>query len=151
MCICTKTTIKVSQGLSIPSRRLQRNTSVDCMNFHGNKEIRRRNINERKMRKSLSDLEFEEVQGFKDLGFKFDKEDLSPSVIKILPGLQEKNRVDSDQDDSVRRPYLSEVWFQECPTPPIPIDCVIKKSSEDIKTHIKFWAKAVASNLRQEC
>ncbi|KAF1866782.1 hypothetical protein Lal_00018167 [Lupinus albus] len=35
------------------------------------------------MRRSLSDLELEEVQGFKDLGFYFEKEALSPSLIEM--------------------------------------------------------------------
>lgn len=99
-----------------------------------------------KMTKSLSDLECEEVQGFKDLGFSFDKEDLSPTVINILPGLQEKNHVNSN-DDKVRRPYLSEAWQVQDPAPPIP-NWVVKNSAEDMKTQIKFWARAVASNVR---
>ncbi|KAI3716244.1 hypothetical protein L6452_23451 [Arctium lappa] len=33
----------------------------------------------------------------------------------------------------------------------IPGGWVDKSSSEDMKAHIKFWARAVASNVRQEC
>ncbi|KAJ0884476.1 hypothetical protein HanPSC8_Chr10g0434131 [Helianthus annuus] len=35
--------------------------------------------------------------------------------------------------------------------PAIPGGWVDKSSSEDMKAHIKFWARAVASNVRQEC
>ncbi|KAJ9537624.1 hypothetical protein OSB04_030357 [Centaurea solstitialis] len=35
--------------------------------------------------------------------------------------------------------------------PAIPGGLVDKSSSEDMKAHIKFWARAVASNVRQEC
>ncbi|GKE13380.1 hypothetical protein Tco_1416931 [Tanacetum coccineum] len=35
--------------------------------------------------------------------------------------------------------------------PIIPGGLVDKNSSEDMKAHIKFWARAVASNVRQEC
>ncbi|KAI7750394.1 hypothetical protein M8C21_013411 [Ambrosia artemisiifolia] len=35
--------------------------------------------------------------------------------------------------------------------PTIPGGWVDKSSSEDMKAHIKFWARAVASNVRQEC
>ncbi|KAK1416749.1 hypothetical protein QVD17_25865 [Tagetes erecta] len=35
--------------------------------------------------------------------------------------------------------------------PLIPGGWVDKSSSEDMKAHIKFWARAVASNVRQEC
>nr|XP_043627061.1 uncharacterized protein LOC122598534 [Erigeron canadensis] len=35
--------------------------------------------------------------------------------------------------------------------PAIPGGLVDKTSSEDMKAHLKFWARAVASNVRQEC
>ncbi|KAL8235399.1 hypothetical protein R6Q59_021499 [Mikania micrantha] len=35
--------------------------------------------------------------------------------------------------------------------PAIPGGWVDKSSSEDMKAHIKFWARAVASNVRQDC
>ncbi|KAL7600865.1 uncharacterized protein LOC111919972 [Lactuca sativa] len=35
--------------------------------------------------------------------------------------------------------------------PAIPGGWVDKSSSEDMKAHIKYWARAVASNVRQEC
>lgn len=35
--------------------------------------------------------------------------------------------------------------------PVIPGGLVDKNSSEDMKAHIKFWARAVASNVRQDC
>ena len=115
------------------------------------KEMRRRYLNQHKvMRKSLNDLEYEELQGFKDLGFTFEKEDLTPNVVNILPGLQDKDRGDQTEEENVRRPYLSEAWLEQCSSPPIP-NCVGKSSEQDMKAQIKFWARAVASNVRQEC
>ncbi|KAK9269487.1 hypothetical protein L1049_001262 [Liquidambar formosana] len=138
------------QSSSMPRQRPRRLPRVESINMDGPEEMRRRYLlNQRKMKKSLSDLEYEEVQGFKDLGFKFDKEDLSPSVVNILPGLQEKNRDESD-DDKVRRPYLSEAWLLQSSAPPIP-NWVANKSAEDMKAQIKFWARAVASNVNQAC
>lgn len=123
--------------------------------------MRRRFSSQKTMRKTLHDLEKEEVQGFKDLGFQFEKETINPSVASILPGLQEKNRDEKEQDKAVRRPYLSEAWLaQSCgpplPPPPPPLPSVVpkwdsKKSTEDVKAQIKFWARAVASNVHQEC
>ena len=123
--------------------------------------MRRRFSCQKTMRKSPSDLENEEVQGFKDLGFQFEKDTINPSVASILPGLQEKNRDEKEQDKAVRRPYLSEAWLeQSCgpplPPPPPPLPPVVpnwdsKKSTEDVKAQIKFWARAVASNVHQEC
>ncbi|XP_028792956.1 uncharacterized protein LOC114748674 [Neltuma alba] len=146
---------QTSKSYSIPRSRLVRNTEGESsFGTEGIKEMRRRYLKQRTMRKSLSDLEFEEVQGFKDLGFSFEKETISPSVASIIPGLQEKDREETEEDKAVRRPYLSEAWLvQSCvlpPPPPIPT-YTASKSSKDMKQHIKFWARAVASNVRQEC
>ncbi|KAK8648405.1 hypothetical protein V6N13_129158 [Hibiscus sabdariffa] len=103
----------------------------------------------RMLQKSHSDLAFQELQGFKDLGFTFDDEDLSPDVVNILPGLQ-GTKIDEPKQDRVRKPYLSEAWLVQGPAPPLPAR-VTKNSAEDMKEQIKFWARAVATNVRQEC
>ncbi|XP_057963836.1 uncharacterized protein LOC131154981 [Malania oleifera] len=139
----------IRQSSSIPRHQRPRKLEVDDTNIEGLKETRHQHLNQRKTRKSLSDLEFEEVQGFRDLGFRLDKEGLSPSVIDILPGLQERKR-DELEEDKVRRPYLSEAWLVRSHAHPVP-NWVVSKSPEDMKTQIKFWARAVASNMRQEC
>ncbi|GAB4846501.1 hypothetical protein Ancab_025506 [Ancistrocladus abbreviatus] len=106
-------------------------------------DMKPRTLNRSVSMKSVSELEHEEVQGFKDLGFRFERaEELSQSVVDILPGLQTKERKE-EEGDKVRRPYLSEAWH----TPPIP-KWVDKSSAEDMKAQIKFWARAVASNVR---
>ncbi|CAA3024156.1 Hypothetical predicted protein [Olea europaea subsp. europaea] len=95
-----------------------------------------------KSSRSLTDLEFEEVQGFKDLGFNFDKvQDLNPSVVSILPGLKDEKRVKSAEEENMRRPFLSEAWMAQNSS-----SSSSKRSTEDMKTQIKFWARAVASN-----
>uniref|UniRef100_A0ACD5VSL2 Uncharacterized protein n=1 Tax=Avena sativa TaxID=4498 RepID=A0ACD5VSL2_AVESA len=83
--------------------------------------------------KSSSALESIEVQGFKDLGFVFDQEELRESLADVLPGLRDSTKTtkssagsvsgsgsaSDDNDDAtngvgsdgtVRRPYLSEAW-----------------------------------------
>lgn len=131
-------------------QRSQKHRGREQHEHRRDKKMRRRYLKQRTMRKSLSDLEFEEVQGFKDLGFSFKKEAINPNVANVIPGLQQKNREEREEEKAVRRPYLSEAWLlQSCP-PPIPI-CTSNKSPEDMKAHIKFWARAVASNVRQEC
>ena len=107
--------------------------------------------------KSRDDLESEEVQGFKDLGFNFDKLDLNPSVVNILPGLQDKGpgqgRFKPGHEEEEKRPYLSEAWQVQSSAPPTLANWAVdrKNSSKDMKAQIKFWARAVASNVRQEC
>ncbi|KAL5707459.1 hypothetical protein ACHQM5_018359 [Ranunculus cassubicifolius] len=86
--------------------------------------------------KSLSDLEFEELKGFMDLGFVFSEEDKNSSLVSIIPGLQrlgqenqEHQEPEEEEDEEQepeeeeeeeekveekmvvsRRPYLSEAW-----------------------------------------
>ena len=130
--------------------RAPRNTEVEGIttNTDGSKDMRRRYLNGRSLRRSTSELEIEEVQGFKDLGFTFDNKDsLSPSVVNILPGLQEKSGEDLDLQNKVKRPYLSEAWQVQSCAPPIPI-WATKNSAEDMKVQLKYWARAVASNVR---
>ncbi|KAF5183689.1 hypothetical protein FRX31_026724 [Thalictrum thalictroides] len=102
-----------------------------------------------KISKSPSELEIEEVQGFKDLGFDFEKIDLNPSVKDILPGLQIK-KPDDWNEQKVRRPYLSEAWIVQRSIPLMP-DWIDPGSAGDMKEQLKYWARAVASNMRQEC
>lgn len=135
----------MAQSYSLPKYRPPRNLDAETINTNCTKEITRRLLNQTKLRKTRSDLEFEEVQGFRDLGFTFDRE-LSPKVVDILPGLQGKKPEDLEQDN-VRRPYLSEAWLLQSCAPPIP-NWAPKGSTEDMKAQIKFWARAVASNVR---
>ncbi|KAF9590410.1 hypothetical protein IFM89_034203 [Coptis chinensis] len=113
------------------------------------KEMLHRSLSQNKNSKSPSELEIEEVQGFKDLGFDFDKIDINPSVVDIIPGLQSK-KPDNWNEDMVRRPYLSEAWLVQRSTPVMP-DWIDHGSVGDMKKQLKYWARAVASNMRQEC
>ncbi|CAI9773512.1 unnamed protein product [Fraxinus pennsylvanica] len=117
------------------------------LNMEGLEQMRKQYpASQIKKSKSLTDLEFEEVQGFKDLGFNLDVvQDLNPSVVSILPGLKEKKRVKS-AEENMRRQFLSEVWMAQSSS-----SSSSERSTEDMKKQIKFWARAVASNVRQEC
>ncbi|CAN6690994.1 unnamed protein product [Malus baccata var. baccata] len=140
----------MTQCSSIPKYKPPKNTvgKSNMSSTDGMKEMRLRCPNQLTTRKSLSDLEIEELQGFKDLGFTFDTKELSPDVVNILPGLQEKKRSEDLNSIHVRRPYLSEVWLaQSCAAPPPP-KLGASRSTEDIKAQIKFWARSVASNVR---
>lgn len=104
--------------------------------------------------KSLSDLEFDELKGFSELGFTFSKDDLTPRVVSILPGLQRLGKPEETTwEPTVSRPYLSEAWSvcrQDAPLlkwhmpPP-------HEEGVDMKEHLKFWAHAVASTVKMEC
>ncbi|KAL8090864.1 uncharacterized protein LOC141696492 [Apium graveolens] len=111
----------------------------------------------RKMRstsKSLSDLEFEELKGFMDLGFIFSEEDKDSSLADIIPGLHrlgEKNNGQND-DHEVTRPYLSEAW--EVMEEEKIIDALnnwrvpAPENEIDMKDSLKWWAHTVASAVK---
>ncbi|KAJ4842380.1 hypothetical protein Tsubulata_000916 [Turnera subulata] len=111
----------------------------------------------RGLQKSLSDLQFQEVQGFRDLGFTFDKEDLNPVVVERLSSLQAKEKLGGKTttrsrsrrwgDQACNAQSLSSSSSSSC-APPIPIWAPPKNSTQDMKAQLKFWARAVASNVR---
>ncbi|XP_027064165.1 uncharacterized protein [Coffea arabica] len=103
--------------------------------------IRRQHpLNQAKLSRSSSDL-IVELQGLKDLSIKFDDKDLGPS-------LQEKKQQQFCLNEGkLRKSYTADqAWQPENPASPMG-----KKSAEDMKAQIRFWARAVASNVRQEC
>lgn len=122
---------------------------------------------EKEASRSLSELEFEELKGFIDLGFTFsDAEASDPWLISILPGLQRLR--ETDRDDSppvfspsseamefqvaVTRPYLSEAWdvAEEEEMCRLLRNWRIPAEGEGavLKDHLRFWAHAVASAVR---
>uniref|UniRef100_A0A0A0KKE7 Uncharacterized protein n=1 Tax=Cucumis sativus TaxID=3659 RepID=A0A0A0KKE7_CUCSA len=130
------------------------------------KRSRRRKLE----RKSLSELEFEEVKGFKDLGFVFSEEDRNSELASVIPGLnrlgseeeekerEEKRSLDDDDEESrVSRPYLSEVWEvlamdrrrEEIISPLLKNWKLPSFNSEiDMKQNLRWWAHTVASTVR---
>ena len=110
--------------------------------------------------KSLSDLEFEELKGFMDLGFRFSEEDKDSRLVSIIPGLQRLGRKGSEEDvdeeerktdeNVVSRPYLSEAWDvldkQKHPLMNWKISAL--GDEMDMKDQLKFWAHTVASTMK---
>ncbi|KMZ68110.1 hypothetical protein ZOSMA_24G01330 [Zostera marina] len=102
-----------------------------------------------KAQKSVADLEHEEVRGFEDLGFVFDKERLSPVLLKMIPGLSREGSGSDCGGGSDRkvatRPYLSESWIVQRSTPSV-VNWVGRKLAPDVKEQLQLWAKSVACN-----
>lgn len=110
------------QSSSTPQHRPRKNPELESIEKEACNGMRRLSLDQDKItRKSARDLEFKEVKrfnSFKDMGFKFDKRDSNPSEDKSSG-------------------------------PPIPSWVDSKNSSaEDMKAQIKFWARAVAANVR---
>ncbi|XP_019193346.1 PREDICTED: uncharacterized protein LOC109187574 [Ipomoea nil] len=77
-------------------------------------------------------------------------------ISKITVGCEsvyDNKTEERDEENVVRRRNCSELAAKSSPTP---FQNIAKKSSsssgqDDMKAQIKFWARAVASNVRQEC
>ncbi|KAH7667626.1 hypothetical protein IHE45_12G072000 [Dioscorea alata] len=133
--------------------------STPTLSADSAQKIRRRMRREMRSYKSLSDLENYELQGFMDLGFVFHKEKLSSEMICVIPGLQrlvegksgsaERRETNEEQ---VKRPYLSEAWLISKPDSPLLNLRMLPNSLDraDMKKHLRFWAREVASLAQQE-
>ncbi|TKY62168.1 hypothetical protein E2542_SST12024 [Spatholobus suberectus] len=141
-------------------------SSPSTQNRH--RKLRKPATSARKLRKSMScktlgELELDEVKGFMDLGFTFKKEYLSPRMMSVVPGLQRLGVMDAtetvrgnhieakEEKRDIMRPYLSEAWLIKRPDSPL-LNLKIPKrcSSANMKKHLRFWAKTVASEIHQE-
>lgn len=114
---------------------------------------RRRRKKGGKKCKSMSELEFEELKGFMDLGFVFTKEDdKDPSLVSIIPGLQRRGRKEGEKF-AVSRPYLSESWegFDQIkvnnPFMDWRNDSALRNQI-NMKDRLKHWAHSVASAVK---
>ncbi|KAL0362468.1 UNVERIFIED_CONTAM: hypothetical protein Scaly_1202000 [Sesamum calycinum] len=142
--------------------------SVDNSRSHTVRRVSRtKHAGSRKIRRSgsrsLSELEFEELKGFMDLGFVFSDEDRDSRLVSVIPGLQRLGK--NVQEESVHgcgeasstavsRPYLSEAW--EC----LKDEKRVKNyrlidwripafgNETELKDHLRFWAHTVASTVR---
>ncbi|XP_062014696.1 uncharacterized protein LOC133731311 [Rosa rugosa] len=111
--------------------------------------------------KSLTDLQFEELKGFMDLGFVFSEEDKDSNLASIIPGLKklgkkddgEENEEAFEDESAISRPYLSEAWEvmekRKKEKKPLMDWRFPSLSNEiDMKDNLKWWAHTVASTVR---
>jgi hypothetical protein len=104
--------------------------------------------------KSFSELEFEELKGFMDMGFVFSEESKrDSSLVELIPGLQrfgEKINGDDDKVEKHSKPYLSEAWESKNEkTPLMNLRILSDLGNEiDLKDCLKIWAHNVATTMR---
>lgn len=111
----------------------------------------------KRLSKSLSELEFEEVKGFIDLGFVFSEDDVDSDLAEIVPGLQKLGHKTESFDRGRRenvgereRPYLSEAWElrQKEEKALMKWRIPAARNEMEMKDSLKFWAHTVASAVR---
>ena len=115
--------------------------------------------------KSLTDLQFEELKGFMDLGFVFSEEDKDSNLASIIPGLKKLGKKDHDHDhgeedkeafddeSAISRPYLSEAWEvmekrKKVKKPLMDWRFPSLSNEMDMKDNLRWWAHTVASTVR---
>ncbi|XP_075665624.1 uncharacterized protein LOC142635328 [Castanea sativa] len=108
--------------------------------------------------KSLSDLEFEELKGFMDLGFVFSEEDRNSSLASVIPGLHRLGKKDDEKEavdeSTFPRPYLSEAWEalerrkRENPLMNLRVPFPALSNETGMKDTLRLWAHTVASTVR---
>ncbi|XP_010253606.1 PREDICTED: uncharacterized protein LOC104594811 [Nelumbo nucifera] len=185
--VCTETNNKRPTKSDFDVSQSRSRSSSPCMKkgqkhlTYSNNDRSRRILQKTTSCKSLWELEYEEVKGFMDLGFTFDKEYLTPRMMSVIPGLQrlgkyndhedegedyrcgmeaaekkkfkddEEIEVEKEEKRGVRRPYLSEAWLIKRPDSPL-LNLRLPRASAtaEMKKHLRFWARTVASVVRQE-
>ncbi|XP_024389059.1 uncharacterized protein [Physcomitrium patens] len=153
---------RLSRG---PLQENSSNNSDQLPIKHAPKAVRRRRL---KGTKSLTDLEYEELRGLKDLGFEVSKDDLTPPVVRMFPGLQRQgippyNSPQSQSQASVQNTHpnqnvLSQSRFTPVqhllwprrPDSPL-INTPFLDPSIDMKGQLKTWASEMASIVSTEC
>ncbi|KAL5055113.1 hypothetical protein RYX36_035795 [Vicia faba] len=124
-----------------------------------NKKKQSNTHNQRRRRRksrSLSELEFQELKGFMDLGFVFSEEDKDSTLASLIPGLQRLGKEEDDEEQkkivSDETPYLSEAWdlvdLRGRRNPLVNCKVPDKGSEIDMKHNLKYWAHTVASIVR---
>ncbi|XP_027347639.1 uncharacterized protein LOC113859022 [Abrus precatorius] len=122
------------------------------------KKISSNGMRTKRESKSLSDLEFEELKGFMDLGFVFSEEDKNSSLASIIPGLQRLGKKEEEEDNCdesvVPRPYLSEAWEVQEHHRRKKLNSLMNwkiptiNNETDMKDSLRLWAHTVASTVR---
>lgn len=121
------------------------------------KITRRRRKKKKGESKSLTDLQFEELKGFMDLGFVFSEEDKEDSnLASIIPGLQRLGKKDGQDEvfdeSAIPRPYLSEAWKvrdqRKREKPLMNWRFPALGNEIDMKDNLRWWAHTVASTVR---
>ncbi|XP_058735266.1 uncharacterized protein LOC131607266 [Vicia villosa] len=146
---------------TIPSEReiieFSNGTNTEKKDINNNKKQSNVHSQRRRRRKSrsLSELEFQELKGFMDLGFVFSEEDKDSTLASLIPGLQRLGKEEEDDDEeqkkivSDEKPYLSEAWdlvdLRGRRNPLVNWRVPDKGSEIDMKHNLKFWAHTVAS------
>ena len=122
--------------------------------------------------KSLTDLEYEELRGLKDLGFEVSKDDLTPHVVRMFPGLQRQgippynssqgHGESQSQSKSIaghatqntrvqsRIPAVQHLLWPRRPDSPL-LNAPTLDPSIDMKGQLKSWASEMASIVSIEC
>ncbi|KAI3916455.1 hypothetical protein MKW92_005912 [Papaver armeniacum] len=160
----------INSGKEVSEEEQKLDSSSSSAETRDKLMLKGKRLNKMKSNKSLSDLEFEELKGFMDLGFVFSEEDKNSSLVSIIPGLQRLGKNENlsteaqeeegksgrgeNNNNKSARPYLSEAWAvldnKRKEEELLLINWQVPKLDSEIemKFHLRNWAHTVASAVR---
>ncbi|URE22133.1 hypothetical protein MUK42_16805 [Musa troglodytarum] len=140
-----------------PRQNIHSHSSSSDMSTSSQVKSRRRTPKKNmRSHRSLSELENYELKGFMNLGFTFPREKLSPQLMTTVPALQrlaeEGEGRRQSNEECVKRPYLSEAWqISSHGSPQFNLQMLSRSPQvADMKKHLRFWARKVASLVHHE-
>ncbi|BBN04085.1 hypothetical protein MPTK1_3g01760 [Marchantia polymorpha subsp. ruderalis] len=108
----------------------------------------------RKSSKSLTEIEYDEMRGCMDLGFSINKDDLTPRVVNVFPGVKDAYKGGDDPflNSPRDRANSPKGWHRRPESPLLKWQLPTPNGNKvDMKAQLKFWAHAVASTVAAEC
>ncbi|KAF3333326.1 hypothetical protein FCM35_KLT01017 [Carex littledalei] len=145
--------VKPPRLQTIPSGKVSLNT-IESSQLHlaDMDTINRERPPKNRHRRSMSELELEELKGLMDLGFNFSDTEVErdPKIADIVPGLRKRR---SEGEVKVARgPYLSEAWRfidgEERRRVLRDWSVLTNGDEKHVKEQLRRWAHVVASTVR---
>lgn len=125
----------VRQSSSTPRQRQRKNADQETLNTKSAEGVRRENQLCRisRLARSSSDLGFQQLKAFRDLSINYDQKGTEKEVsIQSQENIKEPSSAKAFQEQS----FSTNQWGDK------------RSVEEDMKAQIKFWARAVASNVQ---
>lgn len=94
------------------------------------------------------------MRGCMDLGFSINKDDLTPRVVNVFPGVKDAYKGGDDPflNSPRDRANSPKGWHRRPESPLLKWQLPTPNGNKvDMKAQLKFWAHAVASTVAAEC
>ncbi|KAM7252310.1 hypothetical protein ACFE04_024193 [Oxalis oulophora] len=147
----------ITQSSNTPKTHVpSQNTIWETINSNSAKNTNRpQPLNKSGLRRTMTSLEFDEVEGFKDKTLTAFKKDMintnKPPTTPPPAGLNKISSKDFplDPKDNMKMP-TRKLGRTQSYSPQIPSSLIKQPTAEDMKEQLKYWARSVACNIQQD-